>query len=116
MEILLGIMTLIIFLVWTSILISHKKPKKIRIKINEKGIKFIYNDELRPLLQIGKSKIQRASHVEPTDDNKWIADLAPSGGPILGPFQTRTEALQAEVQWIDENMRGDSEFKSLCEI
>lgn len=31
---------------------------------------------------------------------KWWADLLPVGGPVLGPFDTNTEALQAEVDWL----------------
>lgn len=33
----------------------------------------------------------------------WWADLLPSNGPVLGPFNTRTEALDAEVAWLREN-------------
>ncbi len=37
----------------------------------------------------------------PTDI--WWADLLPSNGPVLGPFDTRTEALDAEVAWLREH-------------
>lgn len=33
--------------------------------------------------------------------DRWWADLLPSGGPILGPFGTNQEALQAELDWLD---------------
>jgi hypothetical protein len=42
--------------------------------------------------------------VEPTDDGKWTADMAPSDGPILGPFVTRAEALDAESDWLHEHV------------
>ena len=36
-------------------------------------------------------------------DNKWWADLLPVDGPVLGPFDTNTEALDAEVVWLKEH-------------
>ncbi|WP_242687916.1 hypothetical protein [Alienimonas californiensis] len=42
----------------------------------------------------------RASHVEPADGGVWTADLSPSGGPVLGPFPLRSEALTAEADWL----------------
>lgn len=64
--------------------------------------KCIY-DEALPLSQLGKLSIKRASHVEPNSVGKWIADLSPIGGPMLGPFEKRTEALAAEVNWLKNN-------------
>lgn len=52
--------------------------------------------------QIGTIGIRRGSHVEPTTEGLWTADLTPVGGPVLGPFSTRTEALDAEVAWLLE--------------
>ncbi len=34
---------------------------------------------------------------------KWWADLLPVDGPVLGPFDTNTEALEAEVVWLKEH-------------
>lgn len=48
----------------------------------------------------------RASHVEPTDDSRWAADMEPSGGPVLGPFDTRQAALDAETEWLRVNVFG----------
>lgn len=67
-------------------------------------VMFMYSDDLRSLLTIGASTIRRASHVEPTDDGHWTADMQPSGGPLLGPFEERAEALRAEVEWIQEHI------------
>lgn len=35
--------------------------------------------------------------------DKWWADLLPVDGPVLGPFDTNTEALAAEVVWLKEH-------------
>jgi hypothetical protein len=56
------------------------------------------------LNELGKLVIRRASHVEPDQDGRWWADLAPVGGPRLGPFGFRSEALRAEAGWIDNNL------------
>ena len=64
--------------------------------------KCIYDDVL-PVSQLGKISITRASHVEPDSVGNWIADLSPVGGPRLGPFEYRTAALAAEVDWLRKN-------------
>jgi hypothetical protein len=63
------------------------------------GVKCIY-DEALDLRALGKLLIIRASHVEPDLDGNWWADMAPSGGPVLGPFGSRSEALGAERMWL----------------
>jgi len=63
------------------------------------NVRCIYGDEL-DLREIGKLQITRASHVEPDRDGFWWADMGPVGGPVLGPFKNRTEALQAEREWL----------------
>ena len=50
---------------------------------------------------LGQPHIQRASHVEPDGRGQWIADLAPVGGPKLGPFSLRSAALEAERRWLE---------------
>ena len=62
----------------------------------------IYSEAI-DLHSLGKPKIARASHVEPDNTGRWIADLAPVDGPKLGPFDRRTDALAAEVQWLRDN-------------
>lgn len=66
-------------------------------------IRLIYEDDLRGLLAAGRAAITRASHVEPTVDGRWTADLSPVAGPTLGPFDTRQAALDAEVAWLIKN-------------
>ena len=63
------------------------------------GVRCIY-DEALDLREIGKLQITRASHVEPDADGYWWADMGPSGGPVLGPFGMRGEALTAERGWL----------------
>ena len=64
--------------------------------------RFIHNDVL-DAKALGAASIRRASTVEPNDDLTWSADLALSGGPVLGPFPTRGEALAAEIAWLNDN-------------
>jgi hypothetical protein len=74
-----------------------------RILFSPEGeARFIYNDTLAEVArEIGDLTIRRASHVEPTHDGQWEADLLPVAGPVLGPFTTRQEALDAEVAWLN---------------
>ena len=66
----------------------------------------IYNDDVYTVLRgLGVASVQRASHVEPGTDGLWYADLAPVGGPVLGPYQRRQDALTAEVVWLDEHLQ-----------
>ena len=49
-------------------------------------------------------RIFRASHVEPSPSGGWFADLSPVNGPLLGPFTLRSDALTAEVAWLEKNI------------
>lgn len=74
-----------------------------QIVISRTGIvKCLYGEEL-DLHALGRLKIQRGSHVEPTDDGQWTADLSPVAGPVLGPFPSRSLALDAERVWLERN-------------
>ena len=53
------------------------------------------------LAALGSVSIRRASHVEPNSTGHWLADLSPVGGPVLGPFKWRSQALEAEVRWLE---------------
>lgn len=63
------------------------------------SMRCIYGEEI-DLHQLGPLTIQRGSHVEPTADGCWHADLAPVHGPVLGPFDNRSAALVAEQEWL----------------
>ena len=60
--------------------------------------------EVIDLGSLGTLAIHRASHVEPSADGSWSADLSPVGGPVLGPFVFRSEALAAEIEWLDAHL------------
>ena len=63
------------------------------------GIRCVYSEDVN-LHQLGRLSIQRGSHVEPTADGQWTADLSPVNGPVLGPFTSRADALAAEQTWL----------------
>ena len=65
-------------------------------------VRCVYGEEL-DLRALGSLAIRRGSHVEPTADGRWTADLAPVAGPILGPFEHRCSALDAEIAWLAEH-------------
>lgn len=62
-------------------------------------IRCVYAETI-DLAQIGHVSISRGSHVEPDQDGRWFADLAPVGGPRFGPFSRRSDALNAESEWL----------------
>lgn len=66
-------------------------------------MKFIYQDELADMLDLGEPCVQRVSHVEPCQGGSWLADLSPVLGPLLGPFRLRRDALAAEIEWLRAN-------------
>jgi hypothetical protein len=53
------------------------------------------------LSALGRLHIERASYVEPDLGGRWWADLLPVAGPRLGPFPRRTDALAAELAWLE---------------
>jgi hypothetical protein len=76
---------------------------RMQIVISPEGlVRCLYSEALN-LHALGRLAIRRGSHVEPTDDGGWTADLAPVGGPRLGPFAQRSSALAAEQQWLEEH-------------
>ena len=80
----------------------------INITVQGDRMEFIYNDDLVALLDEGESTVRRVSHVEPLcvkGKHGWTADMSPVNGPVLGPYDTRAEALDAEVAWL-QSRRG----------
>lgn len=85
------------------------------ILIDENGdISFVYSDALAEVFAGEPTETTRASHVEPhpTKGVGWIADMTPSGGPVLGANgemnvldQTRPDAFSylgqegVDAQW-----------------
>lgn len=72
------------------------------IRFNGTTARAVYNDHLAPTLaQLDAGYVvKRASHVEPAEGGGWSADMAPSGGGVLGPFPLRQDALDAERAWL----------------
>jgi hypothetical protein len=56
----------------------------------------------------GQATIKRASHVEAPlsslEEIEFHVDLSPSGGPTLKGYKSYKEAVDAEVDWINENI------------
>ncbi len=65
-------------------------------------VRAIY-DEAIDLGVLGRPTITRASHVEPSQEGRWTVDLTPVGGPVLGPYDRRGEALEAEHDWLERH-------------
>ena len=68
------------------------------IKITDGHVQFIYADALADLLTTGTAVVSRVSHVEPAVEGGWTAAML--GGPVLGPFALRQQALDAEIAWL----------------
>jgi len=87
-------------------------PGDIELLIDKTGrIVFIHDDDLAlALADLGVPMTRRASHVEPDPDHpgKWLADMTPSTGSqvVLGPFDTRREALQSEIDYLRKFLAG----------
>jgi hypothetical protein len=77
--------------------------KELQIVVRGSEIHFMHDDDLaQAMAGLGCSTTARASHVEPSGEG-WKADLFPVGGPVLGPFTRRDQALTAEVEWLTAN-------------
>lgn len=66
------------------------------------AVRCLYGEAI-DLAALGTLSIARASHVETDRCGRWITDLAPIGGPTLGPFPRRSDGLRAERAWLAEN-------------
>ncbi len=66
------------------------------------AVRCLYGEEI-DLHTIGCPTIARGSYVEPDEHGRWTADLLPAGGPKLGPFDHRSQALAAEREWLEAN-------------
>jgi len=64
------------------------------------GVRCLYGEAI-DLGSLGALTISRASHVEPDESGAWWAELLPIGGPRLGPFARRSDALAAEQCWLE---------------
>ena len=71
--------------------------------VSPEGVVRCLYEETFPIATLGGLHITRASHVEPDSTGQWYADLAPVGGPRLGPFERRSQALTAEREWLNQH-------------
>ena len=79
------------------------EPMQMELLITPNGeIRCVYSEAI-PLDQLGRLEIQRGSHVEPTVQGQWTADMSPVNGPVLGPFDLRSVALHAERDWLHQH-------------
>jgi hypothetical protein len=83
------------------------------IAITSEGTtEFIYNDEFAELLRSGPHTVERVSNVEYEtvgllgskliQKSGWVATM--KNGLKIGPYETREEALKAEVAHLEEKM------------
>ena len=105
------------------------------VAIDARGVmRFVDHGSFRGLAGFEGAVLRRASHVEPANGFKrvlfrvvrcvagdqgpvarwsrrwrgnWRVDLGPSGGPVLGPFADRKQAIDREIQWLSEHALGD---------
>lgn len=73
----------------------------VRFNANGEAV-FIYEDG-HPCLDLGRVQTKRASHVEPTENGLWCADMSPIDGPLLEETRSRKQSVSREHQWISEN-------------
>ena len=66
------------------------------------NVRCVYGETL-DLHALGNLNISRGSHVEPDSSGQWFADLSPVAGPRLGPFSKRSDALDAETEWLEHH-------------
>lgn len=98
-------------------------------KISNGKTTFLMNEHTKAFIP-ATAVVLRASHVVPTDiasrklfnalrapfadeskvaawtrtwKCKWQADLSPVNGPVLGPFDSRVDAIEAEIEWLNKN-------------
>ena len=75
------------------------------IRINPDGTAvMIYTEDIDVTSLGNVTSITRASTVEPVNGNQWAADMGIISGPVLGPFAKRSDALSAEIHWIEDNV------------
>jgi hypothetical protein len=103
------------------------RVKPVKLSINCDGeILAVYSDDLVGLIDLGAANvtISRASNVEPDANGHWWATMADKcehltlpcergilradGTVQLGPFKLRSEALAAEVEYLESRLFGAS--------
>jgi hypothetical protein len=82
------------------------------------SIQFIYSDQVMEALRdLGPAITARASRVEPTADGKhWTAEINTTEleDIVLGPFETRQEALDEEVRFVLKTLANEQPWPSFA--
>lgn len=78
-------------------------PVQMTLHVDTCGVARCVYGESIDLHELGTPHITRASYVEPDGNGRWSADMSPGGGPRLGPFPARSEAIAAERRWLDHH-------------
>ena len=74
------------------------------------AVRCVYSEEI-DLTALGSPTITRGSHVEPDEQGQWWADMSPVSGPQLGPFQHRSQVLEAERHWLETHWLSSPEAR-----
>lgn len=74
------------------------------MKVTPRGrMMFLYQEKVN-LEQEGRiESVVRASDVEPDERGEWWVTIRNQQRTKLGPFRRRSEALKAEVDWLERN-------------
>lgn len=76
---------------------------KFKMSLQAGKVTAIYSDAHADLIARASSvQVRRASAVEPAPQGGWTATM--NDGTVLGPFRLRSEALAAEVQYLDSKL------------
>lgn len=78
---------------------------KMRLLISRDGrtMVHVYNDKLRPLETLGKTKTTRASDVERAENGLWEARLH-STGEVIASAPSREDTLALEKERVEEKL------------
>ena len=77
------------------------------------AVRCIYTEEI-DLAAMGSPTISRASHVEPDQQGRWLADMSPRMlARSWGRFKLRSEALAAEQAWLEDELADRRPVRSL---
>ena len=74
-----------------------------RIRIDRHGVvTYVYRDDY-DLTGEGAGKVERASSVEPGEDNRWYVRLKILDSVTVGPFVKRGQAISWEVKKLEDS-------------
>lgn len=113
------------------------------VVIENGRVKALYTSSLKPYAEQNGAEVRRATWIEPnvwlyrwvfrliracvSDDSRaaawtrkwrccWRANLKLSGGPVIGPFESRQAAIAAETKWLTQKWLLPKEKHDACAI